>query len=450
MKKNDTVNVEIVDISHDGQGIGKTADGMIVFVKEGLPGEIVNVHILKVLKARAFGKIKEIIKPSKFRVNPPCSVFQKCGGCAFWHTTYENELSIKQSIVKSTMKSIAGIDSGISEIIPSENECGYRNKMLVPVGYDENNNICSGFYRLRSHTIIKNDNCGVLSEVYNNIAKCVTDFMTEFSIEPYIEEYNKGVIRHIFVRKAEHTGEIMVGIITHTKRLKSSNFLVERLISLNKNIVSIIHNVNPEKTNVILGKKSTLLYGKPYITDTMNGIKFNISMLSFYQINTKQAENLYNTALSLMDEKNDIVFDLYSGIGTIALNISKKAKKVYGIESVPEAVIDADNNKALNNIENVEFICDLVENAVPKLINEGIIPTTIILDPPRSGCEKELAETIINSKVKKIIYMSCNPATLARDIKIFVESGYEVKLLQPADMFPKTYHVETLCLLTKV
>ena len=448
MKKNDIVKVEIMDISHDGQGIGKTDDGFVIFVRSALIGEIINVHILKVLKNKAFGMIKEIIKPSEFRVTPPCEVHSKCGGCTFWHTTYENELAIKQSIVKNAMKSVGGIDFEISKIIPSDSEAGYRNKMLVPVGYDENNNIRSGFYRQRSHTIIPNDSCDILEDVYNNIAKCITDFMTEFEIEPYIEEYHKGIIRHIFVRKAFHTGEIMVGIITNTKRLKNSSFLVERLISLDENIVSIIHNVNPEKTNVILGKRSNVLYGRPYITDTMNGIKFNISMLSFYQVNTRQAEKLYEATISLMDKENDIVFDLYSGIGTITLNAAKMAKMVYGIESVPEAILDAETNKNLNSIENAEFICGLAENEVPRLIRSGIIPTTVILDPPRSGCEKSLIDTIISSNVKKIIYISCNPATLARDVKFFIESGYEIKLIQPIDMFPKTYHVETICLLS--
>ena len=456
MKKNDIVKVEIVDISHDGQGIGKAEDGFVVFVRTALLGEILNVHILKVLKNKAFGKIKDIIKASDMRTEPSCDAFYKCGGCTFWHTAYENELLIKQSLVKSALKSVSNIDFDVSDIIPSENELKYRNKMLIPIGYDEKGDISFGFYRMRSHTIIKNDECSILDDVFYVIAKCVVDFMVEFSVEPYSEEYHKGVIRHLFVRKAEYTGEIMVGIITSTKRLKNSHFLVEKLTSLNKNIVSVVHNVNPEKTNVILGKKTNLLYGKPYITDMMNGIKFNVSMLSFYQINTKQAEKLYNIAISLMDEGNDIVFDLYSGIGTIALNIAKNVKdakcekKVYGIESVAEAVSDANTNKELNNIENAEFICDLVENAVPRLISEGITPNVIVLDPPRSGCEKTLIDTIIASKADKIIYISCNPATLARDIKIFTENDYNIKLIQPVDMFPKTYHVETIVLLERI
>ncbi len=448
IKKNDTVRLKIHDISFDGMGIGKTEEGVVVFVKEGLLGEVIDVHILKVLKNMAFGKIKNIITPSPFRVDSFCEVYTKCGGCSFGHTLYEEELRYKENIIKTSLKTIANISFDNIEVFGYD-KLNYRNKMLVPFGKNEKGECDAGFYRKRTHDVIPCDCCRISPESFNIIKNEVVKFANGKNLSVYDEETGKGLLRHLYIRKAYHTDEIMAGLVINGDSLPFQNEFIDCLVALNLNIKSIVLNINKKRTNVILGEKTVVIFGEKYITDIMNGNKVNISCQSFYQVNTPQAEFLYNKALSYLDEKNDIVFDLYCGIGTISMCLSKKAKKVYGVESCEPAVEDANMNKKLNNIDNLEFICDLSENAVPKLINDGIIPTTVVLDPPRSGCEKSLLDTIINASPKKLVYISCNPATLARDLKI-LKDFYEVKEVIGVDLFPKTQHVETVVLLSQL
>jgi len=395
----------------------------------------------------AFGKIKEVISPSPYRCEAFCEACTKCGGCSFGHVLYEEELRYKENTIKTSLKTIAGLNFDKIKVFGYD-KLNYRNKMLVPFGKNGKNEVDAGFYRKRTHDIIPCDFCRISPESFNIIKNAVVKFANKKNICAYDEKTSKGILRHLYIRKAHHTDEIMAGLVINGDSLPYKEEFIKILTELNLNIKSIVLNINKKNTNVILGEKTVVIYGEKYITDIMNNNKVSISCQSFYQVNTPQAELLYNQALSYLDDENDIVFDLYSGIGTISMCLSKKAKKVYGVESCEPAVEDANMNKRLNNIDNLEFICDLSENAVPKLINDGIIPTTVVLDPPRSGCEKSLLDTIISAVPKKIVYISCNPATLARDLKILKEH-YEITEVVGVDLFPKTHHVETIAFLQK-
>lgn len=446
LKKNDLITITGTDISHNGSGIGKTEEGFVIFVPDLLIGEVAQVKILKVLKNTAYGKIEHLLSPSSARTIPACPVAKQCGGCVFHHTTYKNECSIKHQLVKNAFRPMG---QNIPKIAPTEaspKQQSYRNKMLLPVGYDKTGNLVSGFYRARTHEIIPCPECDITYPEFFQLSNCILAHLRKYNIRPYAEQTHSGIVRHIFIRRGEHSGEIMVGLVVNLKKDFESVLhikeLTEQLLSINPKVVSIAINVNTKKTNVILGDKTITVYGEKYLTDTMNGISFDISLPSFYQVNTTQAEHLYQKALSLLGENFDTVFDLYCGIGTITLNLSKKAKKVYGIESCAPAVEDAKMNQKLNGIENVEFICGTAEEEAPKLVAQGIIPDAIVLDPPRSGCEESLLQMITDIKPKNVVYISCNPATLARDMKYLTDNGYKANTVYPFDLFPRTFHVE--------
>lgn len=453
MKKNDIVMVQVTDISHNGSAISKTEDGFVVFVPGLLIGETAEVKILKVLKNSAYGKTQTLLSASPMRQNESCSIAKQCGGCSFHHTTYENECNIKRQLVKNAFYPLGTQAPEILPVIASKKETAYRNKMLLPVGCDKNSDYIAGFYRARSHSIIPCEACTITYPEFFAITNCILTHLKENNIPPYSEETHSGIVRHIFIRRGEHTGEIMVGLVVNAKKafqeLLQTDSLIQMLLTINSRIVSFAVNINTKKTNVILGEKTVTLYGKKYLTDTMNDIRFGISLPSFYQVNTPQAEKLYQKALELLGEDYETVFDLYCGIGTITLNLSKKAKKVYGIESCSPAVEDAKMNRDLNNIQNVEFICGTAEEEAPRLVAEGIIPDAVVLDPPRSGCDSTLLEMLCNIQPKKIVYISCNPATLARDMKMLTENGYQASAVQPFDLFPRTFHCECVVCLTK-
>lgn len=446
LKKNDMIVVTATDIAHNGNGICKTEDGFIIFVPNLLIGEIAEVKVLKVLKHSAFGKVAQMITSSPFRLDETCSVAKQCGGCCFHHTTYENECLLKKQLVKNAFYSLQGRKIDILPVTGSPKEVRYRNKMLIPVGTDKVGNPVAGFYRARSHDIIPCNECSITYPEFFEIVECILQHLKIYKIKPYQEATHSGVVRHIFIRRGEHTGEIMVGLIVNSKKdgyaALHIESLVEKLRNVNNHIVSIGLNYNTQKTNVILGGKTVTVFGEPYLTDTMNEIKFRVSLPSFYQVNTLQAEKLYQTALELLGEDYQTVFDLYCGIGTITLNLAKKATKVYGIESCAPAVEDAKMNQQLNGIENVEFICGTAEEKAPELVRQGIIPDAVVLDPPRSGCDASLLEMLCDIKPKKIVYISCNPATLARDMKFLIENGYHADAVQPYDLFPRTFHCE--------
>lgn len=453
MKKNDIVTITITDISHNGSGIGKTEEGFVVFVPELLIGEIAQVKILKVLKNIAYGKTVKILTPSVKRTVPACQVAKQCGGCVFHHTTYQNECDIKQQLVKNAFRPMGENIPEIASAHPSPKQEAYRNKMLLPVGYDKDGNIVAGFYRARTHEIIPCSACSITYPEFLSITECILSHLRKHRIAPYTEEKHSGIVRHIFIRRGEHTGEIMVGLVVNLKKNYESVLhtkeLIEQLLLLHYNIISIALNINTKKTNVILGEETITLHGKKYLTDTMNGISFGISLPSFYQVNTLQAEQLYQKALSLLGDNYETVFDLYCGIGTITLNLARKAKKVYGIESCAPAVEDAKMNRDANGIGNVEFICGTAEEEAPKLVKQGIVPDAVVLDPPRSGCEESLLEMLCDIKPKKIVYISCNPATLARDMKYLTDNGYHADTVYPFDLFPRTFHCECVTLLTQ-
>ncbi len=452
LKKNDLITITGTDISHNGSGIGKTEEGFVVFVPDLLIGEVAQVKILKVLKNTAFGKIEQLISKSHKRICSICSVAKQCGGCVFHHTTYENECDIKRQLVKNAFRPMGQNIPEIAPTTPSPKQEAYRNKMLLPVGYDKNGNVVAGFYRARSHEIIPCTACSITYPEFLAITDTVLSHLKEFNIAPYSEEKHSGIVRHIFIRRGEHSSEIMVGLVVNLKKNPESALhtdeLTKKLLAINPNIISIAININTKKTNVILGEQTVTVYGKKYLTDSMNGISFGISLPSFYQVNTLQAEKLYEKALSLLGEDFNTVFDLYCGIGTITLNLSKKAKKVYGIESCAPAVEDAKINRDMNGIKNVEFICGTAEDEAPKLVAQGIIPDAIVLDPPRSGCEESLLQMICEIKPKTVVYISCNPATLARDMKYLTDNGYQADTVYPFDLFPRTFHCECVTKLT--
>lgn len=452
LKKNDIVTIMVTDIAHNGSGIGKTKDGFVVFVPELLIGEIAQVKILKVLKNSAYGKIEKLVEASSERINTVCSVAKQCGGCVFHHTTYSNECNIKRQLVKNAFRPFGNNLPRIAPTEPSLKQESYRNKMLLPVGYDKDGNIVAGFYRARSHQIIPCSACYITYPEFSEITDCILSHLKEYNISPYTEETHSGIVRHIFIRRGEHTGEIMVGLVVNLKKNSDSILhtkeLIKKLLAKKPNIISIAINTNTKKTNVILGDKTVTVYGEKYLTDTMNGISFGISLPSFYQVNTLQAEKLYQKALALLGDDFDTVFDLYCGIGTITLNLAKRAKKVYGIESCAPAVEDAKMNRDQNGMTNVEFICGTAEEEAPKLIKQGIIPDAVVLDPPRSGCDESLLTMLSEIKPHRIVYISCNPATLARDMKYLTENGYCADTIYPFDLFPRTFHCECVVQLT--
>ena len=445
MKKNDEIILNITDVTSNGSGVGKY-DGMAVFVPQSAVGDTVKVHIIKVNKHYCVGKIIEIIEPSAFRIPTDCDCFNKCGGCVFRHIDYLAESKIKQNTVEETMKRIGGINIPSEPILTGEHK-RYRNKGQYPVNeYGE-----TGFFAPHSHRIIPCSDCLLQPEEFALISEILKEFITEFSISVYSEETGKGLIRHLYVRRGGATKEIMVCLVINGETLPSGNEFVAMLKDkLKENLKSVVLNINKEKTNVILGKENKVIYGSGYITDILCSNKIRINPMSFYQVNREMAEVLYEKAKEYAEPENKSVIDLYCGAGTIGLSFAKKAKSIIGVEIVSQAVEDAKENAKINGIENARFICADASVAALKLKNEGISADVVILDPPRKGCDEELLSTVaIDFNPERIVYVSCDVATLSRDCKILETLGYKVKEYTPVDMFPRTSHVETVALLCK-
>jgi 23S rRNA (uracil1939-C5)-methyltransferase len=441
--KNEYYTMTIDDIGINGEGIGKI-NGYTLFVEGALPEEVVEVKVIKAKKNFGYGKLVNIIEPSKNRTEPICSIANRCGGCQLQHLSYEAQLEYKRKKVQDVIERIGGINIEVNKAIGMETPYYYRNKVQFPVGKSKDNDIKIGFYAMRSHNIITTDKCYIQDSVNEEIIKKVKEYIIENNLQPYNEENHRGLIRHIITRISYYTKEIMVGIVINGKKLPNQEDLVSKLTTI-PNMKSIYTNVNKEKTNVILGKKVETIWGAPYITDYIGDVKYNISPLSFYQVNPVQTEKLYNKALEYANlNGQETVWDAYCGIGTISLFLAKQAKKVYGVEIVPEAIEDAKANAALNDINNAQFFAGKAEEIIPQKYKEGIKADVIVVDPPRKGCDKELLDTIIDMQPDRVVYVSCDPATLARDLKILGEGGYEVKEAQPVDMFPETVHVETI------
>ena len=450
-KKNEEYTVEIEDVGTGGEGIAKI-DGYTLFVKDAVRGDVCRVRITKAHDNFAFTKLMEVIKPSPHRVTPVCPVARRCGGCKVMAADYSEQLRFKENKVKTNIEKIGKVtDFTIYPIIGMETPYHYRNKAQFPIGLNDKGELVSGFYAGRTHVIIENEKCYLGVEENEEILRIIKEFMAEKNIAPYDEVTLKGLIRYVMIRKAFVTGEIMVCIIINGNKIPDQEELVERLSQV-KGMTSISLSINLCNTNVIMGKVMENIYGRKYIVDYIKDIKFNISPKSFFQVNPVQTEKLYETALEYAGlTGNETVWDLYCGIGTISLFLARSAKKVYGVEIISDAIRDARNNAKMNNITNAEFFVGKAEEVLPEYYaKHGCYADVIVVDPPRKGCDTALLDTVIKMQPEKMVYVSCDSATLARDIRYMTEHGYELKKVQPVDMFPHTEHVETVVLLSKL
>lgn len=440
-------------LGYEGEGIAKI-EGYPVFIPGALIGEKVKVIITKVKKNFAYGNLLEILEESDKRRIPDCRSYNVCGGCTAQHLSYEEQLDFKFSRVKDCIRKIGGLDDSIVKYpIGMENIYRYRNKVQFPVGM-VNGKLSIGFFSEKSHEIIDMDTCLLQDEESEQIIAIIRKWMNDYSIMPAKNDgkfFKKGLIRHIVVRKAFNTNEIMVILVTTNKEIPYIEKLIETLNSKNCAIRSIVQNINDKDTNLVMGEKCITLWGADYICDYIGKYKFNISPLSFFQVNPVQTEVLYNKALEYADLNGDeVVFDAYCGTGTISLFLSQKAKMVYGVEIIPQAIDNAKVNAEINNVKNAQFYVGKSEEIIPQLIKDGIIPDVIVVDPPRKGCDSKLLDALGKAKPRRIVYVSCDPSTLARDLKYLESHGYKTQEIQPVDMFPMTKHIENVAFLTKL
>lgn len=447
IQKNKEYEVEVIDNGYEGEGIAKI-DGFTIFIRGAIKGEKCRILIVKVNKSFAFGKLLEVIKKSEDRVEPDCSTYKRCGGCSLRHIKYEETLKIKQDIVQNLVDKTLESKLKVNQTIGMKNPYNYRNKLQYPVGKDKNGIPIMGVFANRTHEIVPVEKCLIQNKDAEKVAKEIFKFIKDNAISIYDENTGEGAIRHIIVKIGVKTNEIMCIIVSNNEKISKENDLVEELKHKFPQVKTIIKNINSNNTNVILGDKNIVLFGSGYIYDELGEYTFKISAKSFYQTNSIQTEVIYNKAIEFAElNKQDILCDLYCGIGTIGIFASKKVKKVYGIEIVEEAVEAARDNAQINNVRNIEFIAGDVEKAFKELIEiRGVKPTAIIVDPPRRGLDEITTNKILDLEVKRIVYVSCNPATMVRDLKRF-EAKYTVKEIQPVDMFPYTNSVECVTLL---
>ncbi|MFC5713050.1 23S rRNA (uracil(1939)-C(5))-methyltransferase RlmD [Thalassorhabdus alkalitolerans] len=443
VQKNEIIDVTFEDLTHEGAGVAKV-DGYALFVPNALPGEQAKVKVVKTKKGYGFGKLLEHTKESEYRVEPPCPIYKQCGGCQLQHLSYEGQLDYKQNQVKNVLQRIGGLENvTVHPTLGMEDPWRYRNKAQVPVGMEEGG-LVAGFYQQRSHQIINMERCVIQDEANDEAVSRVKEIADQYGIKAYDEKIHKGTLRHIVARHALNTDQLMVVLVTKGTELPNKKNIIDEIRQALPNVKSIVQNINPKRTNVIFGEQTKVLWGEEYIYDTIGEIKFAISARSFYQVNPKQTKVLYDKALEYANlTGRETVIDAYCGIGTISLFLAQKAKHVYGVEIVPEAISDAKRNAKLNHMDNVDFAVGEAEEVIPWWHTaQGITPDVIVVDPPRKGCDEKLLETIIKMKPERVVYVSCNPATLARDLKILEEGGFETKEVQPVDMFPQTAHVE--------
>lgn len=447
VEKNKEYIVDIIDNGFEGEGIAKI-EGYTIFIPNAIKGERIKILIVKVLKSHAFGKIVEIISPSKNRIKEDCTTYKRCGGCDLRHIEYKETLKMKQNAVQSLVNKTLKNTIQVQETLGMKNPLYYRNKAQYPVGIDKNGNATIGVFANRTHEIIPIETCLIQNKTSQELAKFIINFINENKISIYNEHKQKGLIRHIVTKVGIRTGEVMCILVINGKNIPKEKELVHTIINNFPQVKTIVKNINMKNTNVILGNKNINLYGDGYITDVLGEYTFKISPHSFYQVNPIQAEKLYKIGVEAANiTNNDIVFDLYCGIGTISLFMAQYAKKVYGIEIVEEAIKDAKENAKLNNIKNAEFIAGDVEKILDKLINKDkIIPDIVMIDPPRKGMDTQSVENILKIEPKKLVYISCNPATLIRDLQK-LEEKYEIKMIKPVDMFPFSKHIECIAVL---
>ena len=451
MEKNQEFTVSIEDMSEDGAGIGKL-DGYIWFIKDAVIGDVVRARAMKMKKNYGFARLMEILTPSAARVEPRCPVARQCGGCQLQAMSYEEQLKFKERKVKNHLLRIGKFrEDGIHmlPIMGMEEPWRYRNKAQFPFGMDKNGNIVAGFYAGRTHDIIECGDCLLGAEENKDILDIIKGFMRDHNIRPYDETAHKGLVRHALIRKGFHSGELMVCLVINGKDIPLKEQLVEELCRI-KGMTSISYSINQEKTNVIMGKEIVNLYGPGYITDNIGNVTYQISPLSFYQVNPVQTEKLYGTALEYAGlTGSETVWDLYCGIGTISLFLVQNAKKVYGVEIVPQAIEDARRNAALNHITNAEFFTGKAEEVLPEQYAKNkVYADVIVVDPPRKGCDQVCLDTILKMAPKRVVYVSCDSSTLARDLRYLADGGYEVEKVRCCDMFGQSCHVETVVLLS--
>ncbi|MFD0944528.1 23S rRNA (uracil(1939)-C(5))-methyltransferase RlmD [Savagea faecisuis] len=446
--KNEQHIVDIVDLTSEGHGVAKI-EQYPIFIPGVLVGEKVEIKIVKTLKKYGFGKLLTILEESRDRVEPPCPVYDACGGCQMQHLSYEAQLQQKWQNVRQTLDRIGHLQHVPVHPVKGMSEpWRYRNKSQVPL-QQQGERAMWGFYRPRTHDVVETSECLIQSAHADRILNGMLPHLQRLQLEPYDEQTLKGTLRHIVVRVGEATGQLMVVLVTNVKKLAKEREIVEQLLEIEPTITSIVQNVNMKNTNVILGHESTPIYGPAVIEDELNGITFEISANSFYQVNRKQTEVLYDQALQYADlTGKETVIDAYCGIGTISLSLAKRAKHVYGVEIVPAAIADAKRNAELNGIENATFLVGKSEEIVPEWYAEGKKFDVLVVDPPRKGCDAQLLETILTYKPERVVYVSCNPATLARDLKILHEGGYNIEEVQPVDMFGHSTHIENVAKLT--
>ena len=460
MNKNEKIIVKIEDIGVNGEGIGKV-EGYTLFVKDAIIGDTVEAVITKPKKNYAYAKMLNIIEPSEHRVPAKCPVARQCGGCQIQELSYDAQLEFKNKKVRGNLERIGGFSPELLDEI-MEPICGmdepfyYRNKAQFPIGTDKEGKIVTGFYAGRTHQIIPNTDCALGVPVNQEILQMILDYMNENRVTAYNEESGRGLVRHVLIRYGFKTKEIMVCLVINGDNLPHSDKLVDKLTAI-EGMTSITYSVNRENTNVIMGKEIGVLWGQGYITDYIGAVKYQISPLSFLQVNPVQTEKLYGLALEYADLKGqETVWDLYCGIGSISLFLAQKAEKVYGVEIVPQAIDDARNNAKINAIENAEFFVGKAEEVLPEYYAQyerehGVkaYADVIVVDPPRKGCDETLLQTMVQMQPERIVYVSCDSATLARDLKYLCENGYEMVRCRAVDQFPSTIHIETVCLLSK-
>lgn len=456
MQKNDIVTVTIEDIGVNGEGIGKI-NGYTLFIKDAVIGDVVEAKIMKAKKNYGYARLMDIIQPSLYRVEPQCQFAQKCGGCQIQEMSYEKQLEFKSNKVRENLERIGGfapeqLERAMEPIVGMDEPFYYRNKAQFPFGADKEGQPVTGFYAGRTHDIIANTDCALGVPMNKEILELILGFMKKYGVLSYDEKTGKGLVRHVLIRYGFTTKEVMVCLVVNGKSIPYSEELVRELRKV-EGMTSITMSVNTKQTNVIMGESYEILWGQGFITDYIGEIKYQISPLSFYQVNPVQTEKLYRLALEYADLQGDeTVWDLYCGIGTISLFLAQKAKKVYGVEIVPQAIEDAKNNAKINEIENAKFYVGKAEEVLPGYYREcesenkgeGGWADVIVVDPPRKGCEEALLETIVDMRPEKIVYVSCDSATLARDLRYLSEGGYEVERVRAVDQFPMTVHVETV------
>ena len=443
------IEVEIVDLSHEGAGVAK-AEGLVFFVENALPGELIRMRVLKVNKKIGFGKVEEFLRTSDQRNENLDMAYLRTGIADLGHLSYPAQLDFKRKQVKDSLYKIAGLsDVEVPPTLGMEQPLGYRNKAQVPVRR-VNGQLETGFFRKNSHDLLPIEDFYIQDPVIDQVILFTRDLLRRFDLKPYDEQEKTGLIRNLVVRRGHYSGEIMVILVTTRPKIFRVEQLMDRLTEAFPAIKSIMQNINDQPGNAIFGKDWRTLYGQDYITDQMLGNDFQISGAAFYQVNTEMAEKLYQTAIDFAELiEDDVVIDAYSGIGTIGLSVAKHVKEVYGVEVIPEAVENSQKNASINGIINAHYVCDTAENAMKNWLKEGIQPTAILVDPPRKGLTDSFIKASAQTGADRIAYISCNVATMARDIKLYQELGYELKKVQPVDLFPQTHHVECVSLLVK-